>query len=755
LEFKQPLCIVYGLNGSGKSGYVRLLKHICGSRKPGELLNNVFKNEAQPQSAKVAISRSTGEITLEWKGAPISELKGVDIYDTTNGHLYIDEENEVMYEPAILRLFTELTQTCEVINSILSSRINSLQSSTPQIPGELLVSETSQWYESLHPNISQEEVDAKTNWSENKENELYDLRKRLSDTNSARNAEICRRQIGMLNRFIALLRVIHANLSDEKCKEIIHARNTALTLRRVANEDAERVFSQSPITGVGTESWRLLWEAARKFSDGKAYPQRKFPFTGDDARCVLCQNVIDQETRLRLTAFEEFVKGELHRNANKAEAFATTMVNALPVIPPMDENQGGFEIMGITEATQIPIISAFLESLQQRKQACISVSSFEDLPCLPEKGTIELLSEIEENLEKKAKAYEEDATGQNRPVLEKALIELTAQKWIHQQKEQVEKEVQRLKEVGMLRAALSFTSTTALSKKKSTLAEIIITPAFVERFKTELTNLGASKINVELVKTKAQHGHVFHQIVLSNSIERKRTNDILSEGEFRIVSLAAFLADAEGSGASTPFIFDDPVSSLDQKYEEAVAIRLVQYSRKRQIIIFTHRLSLVGLLEKYAEKEKIECWPVCLSRYRVGDISDLPITLTKTKPTTNRFLSERLPILRKALQVGEREYETEAKALCRDIRILVEQVVENDLLNGIVKRYSPEVQTKNKIEHLAKITQEDCKFIDDMMTYYSRYEHSQSEEAPVELPSPEDFEHDLTALKLFIANIHI
>jgi hypothetical protein len=63
------------------------------------------------------------------------------------------------------------------------------------------------------------------------------------------------------------------------------------------------------------------------------------------------------------------------------------------------------------------------------------------------------------------------------------------------------------------------------------------------------------------------------------------------------------------------------------------------------------------------------------------------------------------------------------------------------------------VQTKNKIEHLAKITVEDCKFIDNLMTAYSRYEHSQPDEAPVDLPRPEEIEKDLKAIVNFIETV--
>lgn len=42
---------------------------------------------------------------------------------------------------------------------------------------------------------------------------------------------------------------------------------------------------------------------------------------------------------------------------------------------------------------------------------------------------------------------------------------------------------------------------------------------------------------------------------------------------------------------------------------------------------------------------------------------------------------------------------------------------------------------------------EDCELFDDLMTKYSRYEHSQAPEAPVLLPSPEELQRDMEGIK--------
>ena len=56
----------------------------------------------------------------------------------------------------------------------------------------------------------------------------------------------------------------------------------------------------------------------------------------------------------------------------------------------------------------------------------------------------------------------------------------------------------------------------------------------------------------------------------------------------------------------------------------------------------------------------------------------------------------------------------------------------------------------SRIGKLAKITPEDCVKIDSLMTKYSCFEHSQSEEAPTWFPEPDEFRADVVALQTWI-----
>ncbi len=746
-----PICIVYGLNGAGKSGYVRLLKHACGAKNPGELLPNVFEAGGTVPSAEFVFREDTATQTVSWTGKAISSLQGTDVYDTACSFTYITEENEVAFEPRLLRILTELTSACEKLSASIQERIRANVSKLPLLPGEFSPTAAGKWYSSLGAKTTLSECSNNTTWIPEDESTLSSITQRLAEADPASKARTLRTQAQALKELVNFLKGLHDTFADAACRSYIQLKLDARLKRKAADDDATKVFEKAPLEGVGSHSWRALWEAAREFSTKHAYPTLTFPHVEKQARCVLCQQEFDLESQERQIVFETFVKGILQKDAATAERKVAEAEKTIPEMPSPQTQSLRFKAANITEEAEKNAVTDFLSALEKRKSSLLNPSAPTELSPLPNRMVLARLLRASRKLESQAKVHEKDAAIENRAVLVTKQKELAARKWLGQQKDAIELEIKRFQLEEMLKKAQSLTTTTALSKKKSELSDDLITKAYIERFLKELAFLGAGSIPIELKKTRAAVGRVFHQLSIKGAKKSKaKAADILSEGEFRIISLAAFLADTEGRGAKTPFIFDDPISSLDQNFEEATAQRLVELCKTRQVIVFTHRLSLVGLLEKYTDKQGLKPGIVCLSRFSKGEIAELPISLTKTKPCANAFLNERLSALKRCLPHDESAYESGAKALCRDIRILMEQVIELDLLCGVVRRHNPEIQTKGKLPHLAKIGDEDCKFIDEIMTKFSRYEHSQSDESPVSLPKPDELEKDLTAIVAFI-----
>jgi energy-coupling factor transporter ATP-binding protein EcfA2 len=753
LDFgKSNIAVVYGQNGSGKSGYVRLLKHICGGRDcvRGQLHKNVFSPEDTVQKAKVSFLKSSTPAEHEWTGSGVCEdLCSVDIFDTSFGRVFMGSEDEVSYEPPVLSFFSRLIDVCEKVAAKLDAEAGALKSKVPSVPNALHGSTGAAWIEELSAKTTPDDVESHCSFSPENETELQELQKRISVTSPADIAKQFRTKKSHVDSLVKDVQTYLSQLSDENCKWIIAAKKKSIQKKSAAEAAAKNVFSDAKLEGVGSDIWKELWNAARKYSEETAYTGQEFPHVQNDSVCVLCHQPLSEKAKQRFTSFESYIKGETQKQATETAKEAKQAIDALPDIPSAEALKTKIDAAGIENEDIIKDLNDTLSSLQKRKTQVLSLDSEDALETISQSPEwIEDIRKISQGYEDSAKKYEEDAEKDNRVELQARLKNLQSKKWLAEQKTAIQEELNRLQSLERLQEAKKKTSSRALSTKKGELAKTLITDAFVQRFNDELKALGASRLKVKLIKSKVSKGKVLHTLQLDGSAQN--LNEVLSEGENRIVSIAAFLADVTGRTYPAPFVFDDPISSLDQEYEEAVVQRLCAIASERQVIIFTHRLSLLGMVQDYAKKVSIEPEIICIREesWGTGEPGDTPLFAKKPDKALNQLINDRLAKAKKLLiEHGKEVYEPYAKALCSDFRILLERMIECELIADVVQRYRRAINTMGKIGNLAKISEADCKYFDDLMTKYSRYEHSQSLEAPVPLPEPDELEADFTALK--------
>jgi hypothetical protein len=156
-------------------------------------------------------------------------------------------------------------------------------------------------------------------------------------------------------------------------------------------------------------------------------------------------------------------------------------------------------------------------------------------------------------------------------------------------------------------------------------------------------------------------------------------------------------------------------------------------------------LSFLGLIgEKY---DDMTCVHIRQEPWGSGETGDVPLYGKKPEAALKDLVNARVPQARNALEKnGTDAYYPLGKSICSDFRILLERIVEFVLLADVVQRHRRAVNTVGKIQNLAKITPTDCARIEQLMTKYSSYEHSQSNEAPVALPEPDELKTDIDLL---------
>lgn len=124
----------------------------------------------------------------------------------------------------------------------------------------------------------------------------------------------------------------------------------------------------------------------------------------------------------------------------------------------------------------------------------------------------------------------------------------------------------------------------------------------------------------------------------------------------------------------------------------------------------------------------------------------------KLEKAANKLLEQDVACIKKALKDGNfSDADVKTHALCTAFRNMIEYGVEQNLLSGVVSRFSRNVSTM-KIPCLNAITKEDIALFDKMMTKYSYYDHSHSIETPLPPPDIADVEKDLIQMRDWAKN---
>jgi hypothetical protein len=128
------LTVIYGDNGSGKSGYSRVLKRVCRARDQNEPIHpniNRPANKANKTEAtfKISINGEFQEITWQ-NGTPAPEiLSFFAVFDSRCARNYIDSEGDYAYVPYGMDILEGLANACKelkvkVENEIVQNPVN-------------------------------------------------------------------------------------------------------------------------------------------------------------------------------------------------------------------------------------------------------------------------------------------------------------------------------------------------------------------------------------------------------------------------------------------------------------------------------------------------------------------------------------------------------------------------------------------------------------------------------------------------------
>ncbi len=765
VTFGTGLTVVYGDNAAGKSGYTRILKSACRARGPEGILGNVLSGTAPP-TASVSIKYTVGGdgIQHEWTGEGDDEsIARVSVFDSHSATVYLTEKTDVAFRPFGLDLFDKLAKACKTVRDKLECEKRALGAGGLQTLDLPEGTAAAKLVVSLSSLTDPEEVKALAMLSEEEKERLKLLGKQLVDLQAKDPAKTAREltlRAGRLRSLVNHLRAADGVLSAEAVKAIFDSQRELQTKREEAGKLRDATFPAGLLSGTGSDSWVVLWEAARQFSETEAYPDRKFPVT-EEERCVLCQQRLEANAAVRLKQFETFVISATEKELREARETYTGLYKGLDELRVTNETvEEAVKEIRIEVESLADEVSASLTEAEARCGGVVKgLQNEQGMPgglaeYTPVAAKIESLAE---QLDQRVQGLQKEAGEGEKEKITTELQELEARERLGKFESHVLREIERKKKIAAYGLCLDDTRTQRVTIKSTAITKVVVTKKLKESFQDELKNLEFKHVEVELKEIGGDLGNMYHKLLLTRApgVELPR---VVSEGEARCLSIAAFFAELSTADDPSAILFDDPVSSLDYKWRDSVAYRLVEEAKTRQVMVFTHDIVFLLRLKQYAKEQDVEMLDQHVRQSMIGAgvcEQELPWVAMPVKKRIG-FLKNAWQDAKKLFDAGDdKAYEKEATHMYGLLQEAWERGLEEVLLCGIVERYRVGVQTQ-QIEKIADISLEDCRALEVGMTKCSNWRpgHDRAPAAQQDVPEPDELIGDIKALETWVSGIN-
>jgi len=567
-------------------------------------------------------------------------------------------------------------------------------------------------------------------------------------------------RVGRVQTVVRHLKEVEAALSAEAVAAVFNARTEGRRKSEEAKRLREAAFPNGMLAGTGAEPWTALWESARRFSQESAYSGKAFPVVEDGAHCVLCQQDLDHAAAHRLKQFEAFVVSTTERELRELrESFARLRKGFTDLKTTNEAVNETLNEIRIEHENVADSIMAALDANERRRHAVMTALADEkdlaaDCPCLVtvSREAEALAGQIDERI----RTLRINATDNTRKQMNAEAQELRARKLLVAHQQTVLDDIERRKKYAAYGLCIDETKTQAITQKSTAVTKTAVSQRLKQNFSDELVNLSFNHIEIELKELGGADGVFYHKLVLMRApgVDLPK---VVSEGEQRCLSIAAFFAELSTADDPSGIVFDDPVSSLDYQWRQGVARRLVQEAKTRQVIVFTHDVVFLLLLKQFAEELGVEQFDQhvrFLSKGAGVCTEELPWVALPIKKKIG-YLKDGWQAADKLFRDGHQDaYEKEAKYLYGLLREGWERALEEVLLGGVVERYRPSIQTQ-RVAQIADITAEDCRAVEMAMTKCSKWlpGHDQAAAAHAPVPCPTELKADIDALENWVAAV--
>lgn len=718
IEPHEGLTILFGENGTGKTGYSRVFKALAASRTADVILGDIDASKPQAQSALVGYKLGSESKTFSWAGQQgVAPFTRMSIFDSPSVSFHVDDDLEYTYVPAALALFNHVIDGIKAIQAQIEQAVRDLRSgSTGLVARFPRGASVYPLIETLGAATDLEQLRVAADHDPNVDTRIAELRRTVAALEAdTMSAEIKIQQ--RIERILSQASTAANVIADFNVAAYNREVSTLVELREDYRTFRAAVFEAADLPADPDDTWNAFIQA------GEAYQGHLIAIGSHDAsRCLYCRQPLDTAAHALISKYSEYLEDKLAADIAGSQTRLRALAEPVTLLRTGDASTYAAEYSDTADKPifhrELDSILATASQLNDRLNAASTAVEVE--PALTERAAADgqaLAAALSATTQALAELRTQAATRSDTlRDKRRELVELEAAAELTRSWSAIESLVRDAKQADRLTLLAKPMSgllrhVTGLAK---TASDQMINESFDALFIEECAALRAPPLNVEFV---GRQGRAQRRKVLSG---KHKPSKVLSEGEQKVLAIADFLAEARLAGITAPVIFDDPVSSLDHRRINEVAQRVTSLAETTQVIVFTHDIFFASTLLTLMEATK---------RCAYFQITDEDGKGQITRATGPRWdsLTNLKKNINETIQAAKSQQGDARAALVRTgydwIRAWCEVFTEIELLQGVTQRYQPNVRMTNlpKIKPVAMVTtvetvnrifEEACRYID-------------------------------------------
>jgi len=637
------------------------------SGEPEEILRDVFDPGSAngPQTAEfdIVVDDLEQTVSIDLSSDSDRVLSAMVAFDASRARIFLAKPNVIEHVPRPLRLLRLLSHAQDRLAENLRQRAEKQRAALPALPELAPDTVAGKSLAGIDAESDPVALIAEATLTEAEKATLDELEGSaaaiLADQGQRLEAA-ARAQAANAQSAARTLTEADAQLPVTIVAELANLRRRLDDVNAGERALADSAFADQRFDATGQGPWREMWLAAERFAHASG---TTFPDTGDGAACPLCQQDLDDAARRRMQSFKEFVSSTLRQEAIDLDDHIKAKLKELPNLSSVRATVNA-ELRGTPDEI-IAAADQALAILEGRAAAAHKAAAGEPADVSAHEVAIAALrthSDAQEAVAERHASLRDE--GGRRNVMTQ-LGELRARVALVEAQDTIARRVKGLKTIARIDAAISQLNTQKINIKLRALQEVAITERLRKAVEHELRELDPVAGVIQIIGQASKGETVIH-LKLKEPC-RAKVGTVLSDGEQRALSLAFFLAEIAVSDGRSAIILDDPVSSLDHHRRAYLAERLVEESRRRQVIVFTHDMAFVHLLQQAAEDTGVDLHGQTLQRafHRVGMVADeLPSKMLGTAKqlrTLHRLRFELTPLHKSQDPAYEQEAELDRR----------------------------------------------------------------------------------------------